>query len=955
MELATIFASAKVLKAIHSFATEESKIVVKEVAGNGAKALFHRLRPTDREKAAKQAVKLFAEEWYRELEDTTPFTSALPGYRDQLTELLAAATPDIAEWMNPETKEVDLGPIERIWSGIKGADLPEDFDWTQVGRNYSRAIRRYFRDDPNLRGAYDTVLHERTSEAAERIAAATERLAGPHRTLDLAVYSKFLIEKKCNTLQLATLHFSTYTVDRKVSLWNVFVLQSARESAPVVGIAPEILRKIREEGHISEPVDEMQASDLLKSYQSSPLRPILEIINNGHIPKRHIVVTGDPGAGKSALIKYLCLTWANSFKGPIPILIDLREYGKKQEGFLKFCESGLTFPSWDTSELDERLKAGEAALYLDGLDEIFTPATRHSVIEEIVTISGQYPQAQIVVTSRKVGYQPERLANAGFAHATLEDFDQSQIKEFLERWHRLAEDDESKRSQLRERLTRAIADSASIRELAGNPLLLTMMAILNRSQELPRNRVSLYRKASEVLLHDWDADRALQSTEKFDRDDKDRLLRDLAGEMQNAKGGLAGNLIERPLLIGRFKESLIQLGITDSHKSAIALVQQLEERNFIIASVGAGRFSFVHRTFLEYFCAAWFVERLGHKEGSQLYLSFDQLRDEVYGQHWKEEKWREVLRLIAGMVHETKAEELIQFLINQDGTNEGLANLMLAAGCLYEVRNRKAIQTTDTKLWNLLVQIAERSNPEDEPLGLFPDDKYDIRSAVMPWIALTWRGEEARKWFEKIAYSGPTVAVQIAAIEAVARGWENSPGTLSWLKDRAFSDDPRAGVSKAIEEVVRGWMDQPDILLWLKTLATQSKSDLARHTALMSLVQHWPKDPDLLSLLLEKAATDEEWFVRSGAIIALGAVAPVTLDLQQFLLHRFEVEVSEFVKNWIVIILGEKWSHQPEITLFLKDRARNDASEVVRKGARRILELTGVEEAEASTNVQVQR
>lgn len=307
------------------------------------------------------------------------------------------------------------------------------------------------------------------------------------------------------------------------------------------------------------------------------------------------------------------------------------------------------------------------------------------------------------------------------------------------------------------------------------------------------------------------------------------------------------------------------------------------------------------------------------------------------------------------MVHETKAEELIQFLINQDGTNEGLANLMLAAGCLYEVRNRKAIQTTDTKLWNLLVQIAERSNPEDEPLGLFPDDKYDIRSAVMPWIALTWRGEEARKWFEKIAYSGPTVAVQIAAIEAVARGWENSPGTLSWLKDRAFSDDPRAGVSKAIEEVVRGWMDQPDILLWLKTLATQSKSDLARHTALMSLVQHWPKDPDLLSLLLEKAATDEEWFVRSGAIIALGAVAPVTLDLQQFLLHRFEVEVSEFVKNWIVIILGEKWSHQPEITLFLKDRARNDASEVVRKGARRILELTGVEEAEASTNVQVQR
>jgi predicted NACHT family NTPase len=44
----------------------------------------------------------------------------------------------------------------------------------------------------------------------------------------------------------------------------------------------------------------------------------------------------------------------------------------------------------------------------------------------------------------------------------------------------------------RERLRKAINDSKSIAMLAGNPLLLTMMAILNRNQELPRDRVDLY-------------------------------------------------------------------------------------------------------------------------------------------------------------------------------------------------------------------------------------------------------------------------------------------------------------------------------------------------------------------------------------------------------------------------------------------------------------------------------
>ena len=67
--------------------------------------------------------------------------------------------------------------------------------------------------------------------------------------------------------------------------------------------------------------------------------------------------------------------------------------------------------------------------------------------------------------------------------------------------------------------------------------------------------------------------------------------------------------------------------------------------------------------------------------------------------YWKDETWHEVLRLIAGMVGEKQAERLILFLMEQDGRNHKLANLMLAAGCLSEVRNRRAIRATDCLLY----------------------------------------------------------------------------------------------------------------------------------------------------------------------------------------------------------------------------------------------------------------
>ncbi len=96
----------------------------------------------------------------------------------------------------------------------------------------------------------------------------------------------------------------------------------------------------------------------------------------------------------------------------------------------------------------------------------------------------------------------------------------------MERWHRLTYQSAADRAHKQQRLEKAIHDSKAIQELAGNPLLLTLMAILNRGEELPRDRARLYEKASEVLLHQWDVEaKLLKDPQLIDVPNRDRLSR----------------------------------------------------------------------------------------------------------------------------------------------------------------------------------------------------------------------------------------------------------------------------------------------------------------------------------------------------------------------------------------------------------------------------------------------
>jgi len=450
----------------------------------------------------------------------------------------------------------------------------------------------------------------------------------------------------------------------------------------------------------------------------------------------------------------------------------------------------------------------------------------------------------------------------------------AKIKKFLTNWHDLTFNDEADKVRKQERLQRAIDTSKAIEELAGNPLLLTMMAILNRNQELPRDRPELYNQASRVLLHQWDMERTLVGHQQLeiktlDYKDKQGMLRQVAYHMQANEKGLAGNLISANDLERILTEYLRTLETNNARAVARLMIEQLRTRNFILCFLGADYYAFVHRAFLEYFCAWEFVWQFKETQT----LSIDQLKAEVFGKHWQDESWHEVLRLISGMIDAKLTGEIIDYLCEQNGDEENFVNLLFAAECLLEVRNRFVIAATSDRLLDHLKKLANY-NPDRLELssslelsegGIIFDQSHSLElpeQVIIPGSTIRGR---LRNLNTNIRGNLNT-NIRVKAVSAIATTWSDDPAVLNWLKTCAQSDDDSDVRIAALQELPKRWKNDLDTSVILKTLAQSDEDSDVRQAALRELAQGWKDNPDILSILKERIQSDDDSSVRQVAL-----------------------------------------------------------------------------------------
>jgi hypothetical protein len=184
---------------------------------------------------------------------------------------------------------------------------------------------------------------------------------------------------------------------------------------------------------------------------------------------KKITVLGEPGAGKTTILRHLAVTMADGALPnlpDLPVYVELRSFVESgMEDLLDFVVSNFAkpynFP--DRSYLEKKLKEGKAALLLDGLDEVLggkSPEEAKKVYSRLAKLVTGLATQFSVVACRRAGWQG---GLTGFHTLEVLDFDEPQIQEFVNNWFN---SDPSKAKGLQQELEKNLR----MNTLAANPL-----------------------------------------------------------------------------------------------------------------------------------------------------------------------------------------------------------------------------------------------------------------------------------------------------------------------------------------------------------------------------------------------------------------------------------------------------------------------------------------------------
>ncbi len=386
-----------------------------------------------------------------------------------------------------------------------------------------------------------------------------------------------------------------------------------------------------------------------------------------------MVILGHPGSGKTTLAKYFALCFATNkaernlglSRKLLPILLFLREIDPQKTlvenllGVLQKYELGLDEPFFKSY-----LEKGRAIILLDGLDEVPTEAKRAAVsrwIHHLVHLA--FPSCSIIVTSRFSGYRGEAVLKEGiYLRLDIQDFNLEEVRQFIENWlvaveTHLHEDSKHWRKEAEAaagKLYERVQDNEALRELAVNPLMLQIIALVHRDRgTLPERRVELYKECTDVLLERWDKAKGLQVL--LSAAQARQLLQPVALWMHSVENRREVRKTEVLEFISP-KIPQIKAGIDPE-----ALLQSWQERSGIFKGEGETYF-FHHLSFQEYLTAEE-IRNIGKVD--ILVKNFDQT--------W----WREPTLLAMGLTNPPIFTDFMRALLRANWHDGARADFML--------------------------------------------------------------------------------------------------------------------------------------------------------------------------------------------------------------------------------------------------------------------------------------
>ena len=359
-----------------------------------------------------------------------------------------------------------------------------------------------------------------------------------------------------------------------------------------------------------------------------------------------LMVLGKPGAGKTTFLKYLAMQCIEGqFQANrVPLFITLNDFAEnpKQPDVLEYIAQQLS----DCGVTDASVKAeqllikGRALVLLDGLDEVRDEGNRR-VIKQIREFAAKSRDNHIVITCRIAAseYVFER-----FTEVEVADFDDHQISSFATQWFRVRKPTKA------EKFIQKLEENKPIKELATNPLLLTLLCLIFEEKgKFKTNRAELYEEGIELLLERWDDSRDIER-EQIYRNLPTRRKEDLLSKIALATFTLGNYFFKNRDAEQLISEYIYNLPDADTAPEALRVdskkvFKSIEAQHGLLVERAKGIYSFSHLTFQEYFAAREIKERTAL---------------ESLVEHITDKSWREVLLLTAGMMR--NADNLVRLM-----------------------------------------------------------------------------------------------------------------------------------------------------------------------------------------------------------------------------------------------------------------------------------------------------
>ena len=464
-----------------------------------------------------------------------------------------------------------------------------------------------------------------------------------------------------------------------------------------------------------------------------PLQPsaaaIGELIQN--TPR--LVVRGDPGSGKTTVLRYLALTCARSLRQdskegdhrkmalrrfgwkrtPFPILVPLNllsDVAQWPENRPLLDEIVATLSPdlhqhYPAGFLENQLRRGNCLVLFDGFDELGSPTARGKMARLIGAMADAYkhPKNRFLVSTRIVGYEGQ-LNGHGFQVHNVKELDNEAVRELVTKRYRTValseglgrgeKEQKELQSQYAARSEGLLTDlrrNEGLRALTVNPLLLSLITLVHMVQVvLPDQRHLLYRDCVEILTERWQlrkrAEAGMETAREADElslDQKITLLQEIALTMQErrdengsqaviARDDVRGLIAARlPDFIAAFLPDKPAARSQECQRRADALLNNIREESGILIEKGLDT-------------AGEPVIGFSHLT-FQEYLAADGLREHpdqrpIFYPNLFNPAWREVLLLYVAMVD---AGDVIQRALT-DASQIDLRRYLLAGRCLSE-------------------------------------------------------------------------------------------------------------------------------------------------------------------------------------------------------------------------------------------------------------------------------